>query len=131
MIVSWSDLLAVLPAILVALTAIAVLLSGAFLGAVKAGCRNLTTAGIGAALALLIFSPPQGNLGGSIVGGAYSAFVQAAVLVVAILAVWLAAARLEDDEVKPHEFFTLMLFSVVGMLGLGTAAEAISLFVAL
>jgi NADH-quinone oxidoreductase subunit N len=125
------DLLPVLPAILVALTALAVLLSGAFLGVGKTGCRNLSTAGLGASLAFLIFTPPQGDLGGSIVGGAYSAFIQISVLVISTLAVWLAAARLEDDQVKPHEFFTLMLFSVVGMLGLGTAAEAISLFVAL
>lgn len=125
------DLLPVLPAILVVLTALAVLLSGAFLGSGLAACRNLSTLGLGAALAFLLFAAPGGDFGGSIVGGAYSAFLQVSVLVVAILAVWLAAARLEDDQVRPHEFFTLMLFCVVGMLGLATAAEAISLFVAL
>ncbi len=125
------DLLPVLPAIMVALAAFAVLLAGAFLGTGLTLSRNLSTAGLVAALGALVLFPTDGNLGATVVGGLYSAFVQASILVVAILAVWLAAARLEDDRVRPHEFFTLMLFSVVGMLGLATAAEAISLFVAL
>ena len=125
------DLLPVLPAILVALTGIVVMLAGAFAGSGLLACRNLATAGLGAALLFTILSPPEGSMGGTILGGAYSAFLQISILVVAILAVWLAAARLEDDQVRPHEFFTLMLFSVVGMLGLATAGEAISLFVAL
>jgi NADH-quinone oxidoreductase subunit N len=125
------DLLPVLPSILVALTGILVLLVGAFTGAGLAACRNLATAGLAATLVLVITAPGNGNLGGTIVAGAYSAFLQISILVVAILAVWLAAARLDDDQVHPHEFFTLMLFSVVGMLGLATAVEAISLFVAL
>lgn len=125
------DLQPVIPAILVALSGILVLLVGAFSSGALATARNLSTAGLGSALAFVILAPTDAMLGGTIAGGAYSQFVQAAILVVAILAVWLAAARLEDDKVQPHEFFTLMLFSVVGMLGLATAAEAISLFVAL
>lgn len=125
------DLLPVLPSILIALTGIAVLLAGAFAGAGLTACRNLSTAGLGAALVYIIAFPSNGDLGGTVVAGAYSAFLQISILVVAILAVFLAAARLDDDKVNAHEFFTLMLFSVVGMLGLATAAEAISLFVAL
>ena len=125
------DFLPVLPAIVVAIAAFVVLLGGAFAGSGLAVCRNLSTLGLGAALAVLFVAPTNGNMGGAIEGGAYSAFLQASILIVAILAVWLAAARLGDDQVQPHEFFTLLLFSVVGMLGLATAAEAISLFVAL
>ncbi|MBK5257319.1 MAG: NADH-quinone oxidoreductase subunit N [Vicinamibacteria bacterium] len=125
------DLQPVLPAILVALTAFVVLLAGAFAGSGLAVCRNIATAGLGATLSLILVAPATGSLGGTIAGGAYSAFVQASILVVAILAVWLSAARLDDDRVYPHEFFTLMLFCVVGMMGLATAEEAISLFVAL
>ncbi len=125
------DLLPVLPSILIALTGIGVLLAGAFAGAGLVACRNLSAAGLGAALVYIIAFPSTGDLGGTVVAGAYSAFLQVSILVVAILAVFLAAARLDDDRVNAHEFFTLMLFSVVGMLGLATAAEAISLFVAL
>jgi len=125
------DLLPVLPALIVAVTGVLVLLAGAFLAAGLVTSRNLATVGLGAALVLTLVAPAGGSMGGTISGGAYSAFLQISILVVAILAVWLAAARLEDDEVRPHEFFTLMLFSVVGMLGLATATEAISLFVAL
>lgn len=125
------DILPVLPAIIVALTAIVVLLAGAFAHSGLSACRNLATAGLGAALLFTLLAPPDGSMGGTILGGAYSAFVGISILVVAILAVWLAGARLDDDRVNPHEFFTLMLFSVVGMLGLATAGEAISLFVAL
>ncbi len=119
------DLLPVLPAILVALTGILVLLAGAFASSGLGACRNLATGGLAAALALVVFAPAQGSMGGTIEGGAYSAFVQISILVVGILAVWISAARLADDQVRPHEFFTLMLFSVVGMLGLATATEAI------
>lgn len=125
------DLLPVLPSILIALTGIGVLLAGAFADAGRIACRNLSTAGLGAALIYIIAAPNNGDLGGTVMAGAYSAFLQVSILVVAILAVFLAAARLDDDRVNAHEFFTLMLFSVVGMLGLATAAEAISLFVAL
>lgn len=125
------DVLPVLPAIIVAITGFAVLLLGAFAGSGLAACRNMATAGLSAATALIVVSPAMGSLGGTVAGGAYSAFVQVAILVVAIMAVLLSAARLEDDEVKAHEYFTLILFSVFGMLGLATATEAISLFVAL
>jgi len=125
------DLLPVLPSILIALTGIGVLLAGAFADAGRIACRNLSTAGLAAALIYIIAAPNNGDLGGTVMAGAYSAFLQVSILVVAILAVFLAAARLDDDRVNAHEFFTLMLFSVVGMLGLATAAEAISLFVAL
>jgi len=125
------DLLPVLPAILVSIAGIVVLLAGAFASSGLSACRNLATGGLVAALALVLFAPAPGSMGGTIQGGAYSAFLEISILVVAILAVWLAAARLDDDRVHPHEFFALMLFSVVGMLGLATATEAISLFVAL
>ncbi len=125
------DFQPVLPSILVSLFAIGVLLSGAFANASLLLCRNISVTGLMAALVVIVTAPSDGNTGGTIMAGAYSAFVQVSILVVAILAVWLAAARLDDDQVQPHEFFTLMLFAVVGMLGLATAAEAISLFVAL
>jgi NADH-quinone oxidoreductase subunit N len=125
------DLLPVLPGILVSLAAILVLLAGAFASIGLSACRNLATVGLGSALVLILFAPAQGSMGGTIEGGSYSAFLEISILVVAIFAVWLAAARLEDDRVHAHEFYALMLFSVVGMLGLATATEAISLFVAL
>lgn len=125
------DLQPVLPSIIVAFAAVVVLLAGAFSSGALSTARNLSTAGLGAALAMVVFAPTDATMGGAIAGGAYSQFLQVAILLVAILSVWLAAARLDDDKVRPHEFFTLMLFSVVGMLGLATAAEAISLFVAL
>jgi NADH-quinone oxidoreductase subunit N len=125
------DLQPVLPSIIVSLAALVVLLYGAFSSPSVQPARNLSTAGLVLALLVVFGAPTEASLGGSIAGGAYSRFVQGAILVVAILAVWLAAARLKDDKVQAHEFFTLMLFSVVGMLGLATATEAISLFVAL
>ena len=92
------DLLPVLPAILVALTGILILLAGAFAQIGLAACRNLATAGLGAALLFTLVAPPTGSMGGTILGGAYSAFLQISVLVIAILAVWLAAARLDDEQ---------------------------------
>lgn len=125
------DLMPVLPAIIVALSAIVVLIVGAFGVPGLGAARGLSSAGLLAALLLVLSGPAEGSLGGTVVGGSYSQFLQAAILVIALLALWLSSARIEEDGVKPHEFFTLMLFSVVGMLGLATAAEAISLFVAL
>jgi NADH-quinone oxidoreductase subunit N len=125
------DLQPALPAIIVALAAFLVLLGGAFAKAGRVACRNIAAAGLVGAMAVLIAGPSGGTMGGAIAGGAYSSFLQLSILVVSVLAVLLAAARLDDDRVRPHEFFTLMLFSVVGMLGLATSTEAISLFVAL
>ena len=125
------DLGPVIPAILVALTGFVILLSGAFGGAGLQACRNLATAGLGLALAYVLSNPGTGALGGTVLSEAYGAFVQAALLIIGLLSVWLSSERLEEDKVKPHEFFTLICFSMVGMLGLATAAEAISLFVAL
>ena len=125
------DITPVLPSIIVALFAFVVLLSGAFAGFGLTPSRNLATVGLSLALAYIVFAPTTGNLGGTIFGGLYSAFLQAAILIVSIIAIWLAAARLDDDSVNAHEFFALMLFAVVGMLGLATAGEGSSLFVAL
>lgn len=125
------DLTPVLPAIVVALTAIVVLLVGAFVGPTLALARGLSSAGLVAALLLVGSQATDGSLGGSVAGGAYAQFLSIAILLVALFAVWLAAARLDEEGVKPHEYFTLVLFSVVGMLGLVSATEAISLFVAL
>ena len=125
------DLTPVYPAIFVALTGFLILLAGAFAGAGLAACRNFATTGLGLALTYVVAGPRGGDLGGTVLGGTYSAFLESAILVVSIISVWLAAARLDEDQVNPHEFFTLMCFCVVGMLGLATAAEAISLFVAL
>jgi NADH-quinone oxidoreductase subunit N len=125
------DLTPVLPAIVVAVAGILVMLAGAFGSTGLAGCRNLATAGLAAAWVVARLGAAHGSMGGTIESGPYSNFLQASILLIAILAVWLAAARLDDDKVQAHEFFALMLFSVVGMLGLATATEAISLFVAL
>ena len=68
------DLLPVLPAILVAVTGILVLLAGAFGSGSLAASRNLAIGGLGATVLFILLAPPAGSMGGTIIGGAYSAF---------------------------------------------------------
>jgi NADH-quinone oxidoreductase subunit N len=132
------DLRPVVPALIVTITGFFVLLEGAFSGsngegAGRARSRNLAITGLGLALAAVVAatSNPGAILGGTVVADRYALFLEGSILLVALLAAVLAGLRLADDAIRSHEFFALFCFSVVGMLGLATTTEAISMFVAL
>lgn len=127
------DLRPVVPALIVTVTGFLVLLEGAFFGPHRGRSRNLVLGGLSLALVMVLSaaSRPGAMLGGTVVADRYALFLEGAILLTAILSAILASLRIADDGIKSHEFFALFCFSVVGMLGLATTTEAISMFVAL
>ena len=130
------DLRPLVPAIIVGATSLVVLLAQAFnpkgkrapsfplsliglLGALAAVWLLFTGAGRGAVLA------------GAISADAFSLFFQALVLGIAVVAVLLSPSYLQANGGERGEFYALLLMSVVGMLGLVSSLELVSLFVAL
>src|SRR4029450_9920585 len=61
----------------------------------------------------------------------FSLFLHVLILGIAVVAVLLAPAYLRSNGIERGEYYALLLLSVVGMLGLVSSLELVSLFVAL
>jgi NADH-quinone oxidoreductase subunit N len=128
----------VLPALIVALTGLTALLMQAFTPKGKrAPAAGVALFGLAAALvsvAVLASSEQRGRgsvMAGSVAADNFSLFFHALLLGVALLVVLLSPAYLRENGMDRGEYYALLLFSVVGMLGLVSALDLISLFVAL
>jgi NADH-quinone oxidoreductase subunit N len=130
------DLRPIAPAILVAVTGVFVLLSQAFAARErKPSFAVASVAGLAAAL-VSVWLLATGDARGAVMANAISAdelslFLQALVLSVAVVAVLLSPSYLAANGFDRGEHYALLLFSVVGMLGLVSSLELVSLFVAL
>jgi len=130
------DLRPILPAAIVAVSGLAVLLVQAFTPKGRsAPSTELSVAGLVASLAsvwLLATGEARGrDLAGALSADDFSLFLQALVLVIAILAVLLSSSYLRACGCERGEYYALLLFSVVGMLGLVSSLELVAMFVAL
>jgi len=130
------DLRPALPAALVALTGVVVLLAQAFTPkgqrAPSAAVSLVGLVGALAAVVVLGAGPAHGAvLAGALSAGGLSLFLQAVILAVAILTVLLSRSYLLANGLERGEHYALLLFSVVGMLGLVSSLELVSMFVAL
>ncbi len=130
------DLRPVAPAAIVAVTGLVVLLAQAFTPKGKPSPSAwLSLAGLAAAFAA-VFLLATGPGRGSVMAGAVSAdelslFLHALVLGVAAVTVLLSPSYLRANGMERGEYYALLLFSVVGMLGLVSSLELVSIFVAL
>jgi len=130
------DLRPALPAALVALTGVVVLLAQAFTPkGQRAPSSALSLVGLVGALAAVV-ALGGGSARGAVLAGALAAdglslFLQALILAVAILTVLLSPGYLRANGIERGEHYALLLFSVVGMLGLVSSLELVSMFVAL
>src|SRR5262249_1410153 len=120
----------------VALTGLAVLLAQAFTPAGRpAPSARLSIVGLLGALlsvALLAQGPGRGaTTGGTVSSDEYSLFFHVLLLSIAIVAVLLSPSYLRANDLDRGEYYALVLFSVVGMLGLVATRELVSMFVAL
>jgi NADH-quinone oxidoreductase subunit N len=132
------DLRPLLPALIVAVTALVVLLAQAF---TPKGSRSpsmgLTATGLAGALLLSLTMASDARYGrGATTGGTYVAddfalFFHVLLIGLALMATLLSPAYYRENGGERGEYYTLMLFSLVGMLGLVSATEMISMFVAL
>lgn len=128
------DLLPAIPALILALTGIVVLLAQAFTprGQAAPGAP-FSLAGLGAALVsvYLLVARGGGDLGGTYVVDSFSLFLHAVIIGVGLVAVLLSPGYLRATGIDRGEYYTLLLFSLVGMLGLVSCRELVSLFVSL
>jgi NADH-quinone oxidoreductase subunit N len=130
------DLRPVIPALIVAITGLVVLLAQAFTPRGERGpYAGLALTGLVGALIAVFRIAATGertsSLGGSVVADDFSLFLHVVILGVGVLAVLLSSSYLRSIGAERGEYYTLLLFSIVGMLGLASTVELISLFVAL
>ncbi len=130
------DLRPVVPAMIVAVTGLVILLVQAFSPRDKpTPSVALSLAGLLAALAatgLLATGTGRGAmLAQAVTADDFSLFFHALVLGIAAVAVLLSPAYLRANGIDRGEYYALLLFSVVGMLGLVSSLELVSMFVAL
>ncbi|HEX9187305.1 MAG TPA: NADH-quinone oxidoreductase subunit N [Vicinamibacteria bacterium] len=130
------DLRPVLPAALVAVTGLVVLLAQAFTPKGKESpSALLSLVGLAAALGsvlVLATSPARGAvMADAVAADAFALYLQALLLGTAALAVLLTPSYLRAHGMERGEYYALLLFSVVGMLGLVSSLELVSMFVAL
>jgi NADH-quinone oxidoreductase subunit N len=128
------DLLPAFPALILAATGLIVLLAQAFApkGQPIPGAW-FSLAGLLAALASVVMLARRGggDLGGSYVVDEFSLFLHGVILCVGILSVLLSRGYLKATGIDRGEYYTLLLFSLIGMLGLVSCRELVALFVAL
>jgi NADH-quinone oxidoreductase subunit N len=129
-----NDVLAVLPEVLVTLTAVAVLVVEALWGErrMRSWLPWLTIAGLALALYSQVWSPP-GRLffGGFVAVDDFARFFRLVFIVLAAFTVLVAPPYLEREDVPPAEFYATVLFSSVGAMTIALATDLITLFVGL
>jgi NADH-quinone oxidoreductase subunit N len=133
------DLKPVVPALIVAVTGLIVLLVQAFTPkGSRAPSAGLSLFGLLGALAVVYLLPKSSgcggcvlNTGGSVVADGFSLFLQAVLIVITIAVVLLSPSYLRATAGDRGEYYSLVLFSLVGMMGLVSSVELISIFVAL
>jgi NADH-quinone oxidoreductase subunit N len=130
------DLRPLFPAIVVAVTGVVVLLAQAFTPkGGRAPAAALSLAGLAGALATVILIATGSGRGAvlaqSVAADDFALFFQGLILAVGIVAVLLSPSYLRETGIDRGEYYALVLFSIVGMLGLVSALELVAVFVAL
>jgi NADH-quinone oxidoreductase subunit N len=130
------DLRPIWPALIVALTGVVVLLAQALTPKGRRGpFAALSLVGIVAALvavALIATGRARGAvMAGVVAADDFSLFFHALLLGIAGVVVLLSPSYLRATGIDRGEYYALVLFSLVGMLGLVSCRELVSLFVAL
>ncbi len=129
------DLRPALPALIVAITGLIVLLVQAFRPpGRRAPSAPIALAGLGLAFLYvrsLGIAGFESEMGGTVRADEFALFFQGVIILVAALAVLMSGSYLREMGMERGEYYTLILFSTVGMFGLVSATDLISMFVAL
>ncbi len=130
------DLRPLIPAALVALAGMVALLAQAFTPKGKtAPSSAISLVGLVGALVSVVMlagGPGRGSvMAGMLAADDFSLFLHALILGIAILGVLLAGSHLREIGTERGEYYALLLFAVVGMLGLVSAKDLIAVFIAL
>jgi NADH-quinone oxidoreductase subunit N len=130
------DLRPVWPALIIALTGVVVLAAQALTPRARRGpFAALSLVGIVAALvSVVMIANGRGRgvvMGGVVAADDFSLFFHALLLGIAAVVVLLSPSYLRATGAERGEYYALVLFSLVGMLGLVSCRELVALFVAL
>lgn len=130
------DLRPIIPAGIVAVTGLVVLLAQAFTPrggrAPSAPLSILGLAGALAAVVVIARGPGLGStLGGTLAADGFALFFHGLILAIGIVVVLLSPSYLRATRSDRGEYYALLMFSIVGMLGLASSLELLSVFVAL
>jgi NADH-quinone oxidoreductase subunit N len=132
---SFQQMIPILPALIVSIAALAALLAQAFgRKGERTASAPIALAGLAAALAASVWiarSPWRGATLGAVTIDAFALFFHILLLSIGIVCVLLSPKYLRNTREDRGEYYALMLFSMVGMLGLSSCRELLSLFVAL
>jgi NADH-quinone oxidoreductase subunit N len=129
------DLRPLYPAAILAVTGVVVLLAQAFTPkGRRAPAALLSLAGFAAALltvSLVARDARGATTGGSVVADEFAIFFHLLLLGIGIVVVLLSPSYLKANGLERGEYYALLLFSIVGMLGLVSCLELVAIFVAL
>ncbi len=129
---SSSDLIAILPWIILTVAAGALLVVEAFLPRVRRHVALLTLLAVaGAGAARLVLELPGTVWSGMVRVDQVAAFVDLYILVAVFLTVWMAAPFLRRNDADHGEFYSLLLLAAVGAMTMAAAVDALSLFLGL
>lgn len=127
-----TDVIAVLPEIVVTATAIVVLALAAVVGdeRSRAALPWITVLGLAAALAAAVAYPAAGTFfNGFVVVDAFAQFFRLTFVVLAALTAVVAPAYLRRERVPAPEFYGIVLFATIGAMTIALATDLITLFV--
>ncbi|HEY6358031.1 MAG TPA: proton-conducting transporter membrane subunit, partial [Vicinamibacterales bacterium] len=128
-----TDFAAVAPMLIVTLAACATLLAEAFRsGDERMPFELLGLIGLGGAIAASVLQWHQEKIGfGVIVIDHYSIFFNVTIAGIGVLTTLLSVGAAERDQLPPAEYYVLMLFSIAGMMLMGSTRDLLVIFIAL
>jgi len=129
---SQSDLLAILPELILALAAGVLLLVESFLPRMRRYASELTLLTVvTAAWARIAFPLPGPVWNGMLEIDGVASFVDLYILAAVFLSAWMAGPFLKRTETERSEFYALLLFATVGAMVMASSVDALSLFLGL
>jgi NADH-quinone oxidoreductase subunit N len=127
-------LLPIVPEIVLALGAMALLMAGAFGGERRVGVYNAAAIGLLVIVAVLVLWLPAGTLttfGGSFIVDDFARFMKVLVLIGSAAAIIMSSDYFAAEGGEKFEYAVLILLSTLGMLLLVSAADLIALYLGL
>jgi NADH-quinone oxidoreductase subunit N len=128
-----ADFAAVIPIVIVALSATAALLAEAF----RQPGERMPIGGLGligltgAAVASVLLWDRDATGFGAVRADNFALFLNLVLCAVGILTILLSASAIEREGLPPGEYYSLMLFSISGMMLMGSATDLLVIFLAL
>ena len=129
-----ADFYTLLPIIVLTVWAIALLLVDLFIAKERKGLTALLAAtGLALTMGVTLSQSSQTSLGfnGMVVLDGFSTFINVLLLFTGLMGIALAYGYLKRMGIERGEYYSLMLFSVVGMMLMAQAADLIVVFLAL